>query len=227
MKKWIEAAASTNYDKLKTLLIKEQFLSMCPQNLAIRLNENPFENIKDLCDRAERFLHAHNQKLSTDNRKRLDGNKEQQADSTTDQRQRRTCYHCGKPGHIKAECRNEGGGNEQQCRKCKMYGHVTEACRSSGEFGGMMRTKRWSTGKLHKQERQYRNNNVSHPSKQEHGSIQDRLTIVQGKINGRVDNTLRDSGCTNICVNKKLVLPKQFTGRYRTCKMMGWNRTEV
>ena len=31
LEKWIEAAASTNYDKLKTLLIKEQFLSMCPQ----------------------------------------------------------------------------------------------------------------------------------------------------------------------------------------------------
>ena len=123
------------------------------------------------------------------------------------------CYNCGKSGRVKAECRNEGGDNKQWCRKCKMYGHVTEACRNSGEFGGVMRTKRRSTGKLHSQERQYRNNNVPHPSNLEHGSIQDKLSIVQGEINGRVGNTLRDSGCSTICVNRKFVRPQQFTGR--------------
>ena len=65
-----------------------------------------------MCGQAERYLQAHNQRLSADS-----------------QRQQRECYNCGKLGHTKAECRNKGGGKEQRFKKCNMYGHLVEACR--------------------------------------------------------------------------------------------------
>ena len=150
LEQWIELAKATDYEKLKTLLIKEQFLNICNKQLAMYLNEQPFKGMKEMCDRAERYLQAHSQKLTTDNERKSEGIKRPASDINTEQRQSNTrqqqpkdCYNCGKLGHISSQCRNEGGGNEQQCKRCKRFGRLAETCRSSGEFAGTMRTKGW------------------------------------------------------------------------------------
>ena len=214
--KWIQTAAATNYNLLKTLIIKEQFLDMCPKNVAIYLNESPTVNIKDLCERAERFLQAHNQKLNMEYQSKpvRDGGQERELKED----QRRVCYNCGKPGHIKAKCRNEGGDNEQQCSKCKMFGHLAEVCRNSSEFSGMLGTKRWCTVNAYKQGN--RHTKITNPKNEEERVTQENLKVVKGNVNHHIADTLRDSGCSTICVNKKLILPRQLTGRYRKCKLM-------
>ena len=52
----------------------------------------------------------------------------------------------------------------------------------------------------------------------------DILKPTKGRINGHVATTLRDTGCTTVCVNDKLVLPKQRTGRYKTCTLIDGTR---
>ena len=126
---------------------------MCNKHLAIYLKEKPFVNMQEMCDRAERYLEAHKQKLANDNEQKAEetnglntDSHTEQRQSYTEQRQRKNCYNCGKLGHVRSNCRNKGGGNEQECNKCKMFGHLAETCRNTSEFGGMMRTRRLRHG---------------------------------------------------------------------------------
>ena len=90
LEKWIELAKARDYEKLKTLLIKEQFLNICNKQLAMYLNEHPFKGMKEMCDRMERYLQAHSQKLTTDNERKSEGIKTPASDINTEQRQSNT-----------------------------------------------------------------------------------------------------------------------------------------
>ena len=61
---------------------------------------------------------------------------------------------------------------------------------------------------------------VKQHEEQETTDSQNRLKPVKGIINGHMVDTLRDSGCSTICMDKKLVQPNQLTGRYQTCRLM-------
>ena len=62
-----------------------------------------------MCSKAERYLHAHGQNFATNDHQTQPESKSD-GEITTNQRQRKECYNCGKPGHIRSECRNERGG---------------------------------------------------------------------------------------------------------------------
>ena len=97
----------------------------------------------------------------------------------------------------------KGGGKEQRCKKCNVYGHLAEACRK--EFAGAIQ--------------------VQYCSKQaQDGDTRtefDRsLKTVKGRVGKYVVNTLRDSGCTTICVDRKFIDDDQLTGEYKKCKLI-------
>ena len=50
--------------------------------------------------------------------------------------------------------------------------------------------------------------------------MSNRFQPAKGKVNNHVVNTVRDTGCSTVCVNKKLVLPEQFTGRHKMCDLI-------
>ena len=56
------------------------------------------------------------------------------------------------------------------------------------------------------------NNNTRMRHRKNIVNIKDGLHPVKGMINNHVADTLRDTGCTTVCVNKKLVLSEQLTG---------------
>ena len=103
-----------------------------------------------------------------------------------------------------------------------MFRHLAEVCRNSSEFSGMLGTKRQCTVNAYKEEN--RHTKITNPMNEEERGTQENLKVVKGKVNHHIADTLRDSGCSTICVNKKLILPRQLTGRHRTCKLM--DRTE-
>ena len=100
------------------------------------------------------------------------------------------------------------------------FGHKAETSRANTEFGGMLKT----TQRTNPQRTANNTINTGHCNKQGKKASVTKLKPAKGKINGRRVTTLRDSGCTTICVNKSLVLPTQLTGKYRMCKMMDGTR---
>ena len=129
---------------------------MCPQSLAVHLKERSVTNVTQMCTQADRFLQARKQKLF-DNQGKVESNNKEDSDSQTDQKHKKDCYNCGKLGHIRAECRNEGGGNEQKCNNRNMYGHLEETCRNKKESGRFMRTRCISNRRRRDIKTQYKN----------------------------------------------------------------------
>ena len=232
--KWMELADATDYDKLKTLFIKEQFLNACNLKLATYLKVQPFVGITEMCERSERYLQAHSEKLKNSNQRKSEGTKAtegssntnhglsntDQIPSNTEQRRSKDCYNCGKVGHIRAECRNEGGGNQQLCSKCNKFGHLAEICRNNGAFTGMMTTTKWVKRTKRLQSKTHNNTNARQDKEHQKTYSRQGLKPLKGIINGHIVDTLGDSGCTTICVNEKLVQTHQLTGQYQVCKMI-------
>ena len=81
-----------------------------------------------MCAQAERFLEAHGKTLHSNKQNGTERTKKTD-DKRLQQGKTRICFNCQKEGHVKAECRNKGGGMEQQCSQCKLYGHLAEVCR--------------------------------------------------------------------------------------------------
>ena len=217
--RWLETAGVSTYDAMKHLIVKEQFLNMCPQSLSVHLKERPYVDLTDMCAQADRYVEAHKQKMVNIPRKIDEYNKDME-NSMVEQRNKKDCYNCGKLGHVRAACRNEVGGNEQKCYNCNRYGHLEETCRNKKEFAGFMRKRSINTRKQHDKKIQHNTDNAGKMQSKEHTYTKNRPKTVKGKINNQVVDTLRDTGCSTICVKRRLVLPEQLTGQYKKCELI-------
>ena len=209
LNQWMKMAEVTTLETLKDLIIREQFAYSCPRDLDIYLKEKEFISMDDMCEQSERFLEAHSKTLRNNNTRnevhgtshsKLKTHKDTERDkeSMTEPRQVRECFNCHKTGHIKAECRNQYGGNEQYCTHCKLYGHVAEVCRNSKVIAGTMQVHHDKQGK----------------------KLNTGLKTTRGMVGNQGADVLRDSGCNSVCVDRKFVSDNQLTGEYKVCKLM-------
>jgi len=212
---WVEMAKATNFDKLKELILREQFIQVCPSELAVFLKEREFHSTSQMCMDSERFLEAHGIQLCQNNAysnkyKDDTGKKSFSSSVKTQQQQDETyrsgkeCFNCHKLGHTRSECRNKGGGNEQICTSCKLYGHTTDICRNKS-VAASLQTKEKPQDSCYA---------VSCSD-----SYEERLGCVKARVGDRVVTALRDSGCSTICVDRKLVRDDQLTGETKVCKL--------
>ncbi|XP_077987486.1 uncharacterized protein LOC144442090 [Glandiceps talaboti] len=120
--RWTALAKVENkYEKLKDMLVREQFLSCCDKDLSLFLREREIANINDMTEYADRFREAREQvgpKEQVKSQKNtFQGQKFVSAKSNAVGRQtgsqeidttRRTgikrCFSCGKTGHISVNC---------------------------------------------------------------------------------------------------------------------------
>ena len=101
LERWIELAKVTkSYEGLKALMVKEQYLSTCPREMAIHLKERKLETLTELGDVAENYAEAH----ATDIVFGLDPKvpKIRSAQSSP-----RRCYRCGQAGDVSFQCSQE------------------------------------------------------------------------------------------------------------------------
>ena len=113
--RWVKLPKTEKtHEAIPYLFVRQQFISSCPDDLAVQLRKRNLPNLKELTEVAEQFLVAHEKAL----------------------------YSSGKPGsNLKLASQNvalltnskeSGSGKMIQCFNCKGYGHKASACRKPG-----------------------------------------------------------------------------------------------
>ena len=107
-----------NYDGLRDLILREQFLSVSNRNLVLFLKERKIKSVTEMVELAEQYNEAHSVSDNTDKQpflNRLEGKpgvirKDNfRSPGSDDPRQQRVlkdrvCYGCGKSDHIIQDC---------------------------------------------------------------------------------------------------------------------------
>lgn len=226
--RWMEMAqVEREFDSLYNLIVEEQFVGKCATDLSVYLKEKSFENLEEMAEQADRFLMAHNKEMATGKDKSRPAAKASTVHPSN--RAVKECFNCRRLGHVKTECRDRGGGKEARCTKCSKYGHEMSECRSSRGIVATTITRRpvfkVKTPDIQKEqavEEQSVGKKVDElDNSNEEGiavvedneqTVEEKMQVMYTKVKGKLVSTLRDTGCSTICVNSELVGPDQLTG---------------
>ena len=110
--KWLELSGSSpqNFDALVDLIVKEQFINACSEDLAMYLLERGPKDLVELTSWAQKYLIAHKEQLgkskATVQPRRADQKKTTQSKPDSSQGRQRLlqCYRCRGFGHRQSEC---------------------------------------------------------------------------------------------------------------------------
>ena len=110
--KWLELSGSSpqNFDALVDLIVKEQFINACSEDLAMYLLERGPKDLVELTTWAQKYLIAHKEQLgkskATVQPRRVDQKKTTQSKPDSSQGRQRLlqCYRCHGFGHRQSEC---------------------------------------------------------------------------------------------------------------------------
>ncbi|XP_064475154.1 uncharacterized protein LOC135389103 [Ornithodoros turicata] len=143
--RWLELSnTKKEYEEVKVLMLREQFLSQCEPGLAVFLRERKDKSLQELAERAEQYMNARghtNLCKKPTGREKVElsakpFDKQDKANGKKPSKESRACFLCGCTGHIAAECRSfSGSGQFQKCTKCGKRGHLSWKCRSTQEAG--------------------------------------------------------------------------------------------
>ena len=110
--KWLELSGSSpqNFDALVDLIVKEQFINACSEDLAMYLLERGPKDLVELTTWAQKYLIAHKDQLGKSKvavqPRRVDQKKTTQSKLDSSQGRQRSlqCYRCRGFGHRQSEC---------------------------------------------------------------------------------------------------------------------------
>ena len=110
--KWLELSGSSpqNFDALVDLIVKEQFINACSEDLAMYSLERGPKDLVELTTWAQKYLIAHKEQLgkskATVQPRRVDQKKTTQSKPDSSQGRQRSlqCYRCRGFGHRQSEC---------------------------------------------------------------------------------------------------------------------------
>ena len=215
--RWIEMAKiPKTYDGLFDLILRDQLLHICNQELAIFLRQNVPKTASEMCKLADQFSESRfanavhlcfKPSKKPPNKDSAQSKDKQNKPLEKPQHfvplSERKCYFCEKKGHIATNCPNKSKGkfsgaviesNDQELNvNCSaLIMHQNPSVDSWVSDKTMI-----LTSACHSNEKQ--------------------MPISAGYVNGHPVTLLRDSGCRNIVVRKSLVQAGQFTGEKVTC----------
>ena len=110
--KWLELSGSSpqNFNALVDLIVKEQFINACSEDLAMYLLERGPKDLVELTTWAQKYLIAHKEQLgkskATVQPRRVDQKETTQSKPDSSQGRQRSlqCYRCHGFGHRQSEC---------------------------------------------------------------------------------------------------------------------------
>ena len=191
--KWLELSGSSpdNFDALVDLIVKEQFINACSEDLAMYLLERGPKDLVELTTWAHKYLIAHKEQLgkskATVQPRCVDQKKTTQSKPDSSQGRQRLlqCYRCRGFGHRQSECGTKiSPGKDQKGSSTPDPGvirrRVVPKDRPTviGQYTVLFCRAQSNDGQTY---------------------------VGVGKLNGRPVKVLRDTGCTGMIVDRALV----------------------
>ena len=132
--KWLELSGSStaNFDALVDLIVKEQFINACSEDLAMYLLERGPKDLVQLTTWAQKYLIAHKEELGKSNAtvqpRCADQKKTIQSKPDTSQGRQRSlqCYRCHSFGHRQSECGTKISPGKDQKGSSTPVSHSSE-----------------------------------------------------------------------------------------------------
>ncbi|XP_064469691.1 uncharacterized protein LOC135384419 [Ornithodoros turicata] len=228
--RWIELASiKKEYGDLRDLMLSEQFLKDCRQDLALYLKERKSKTTAELLELADHFQQAQRQtrlgRQVTSDPKRPETQGRANADNPTgskgNSRPFVKCFLCNKIGHRAADCRSNFSRNQRStsCWKCGKNGHRANDCSNQPTAG--------SQSSCFVTEEQAVPGNAPYVELKDGTQVPvvnalssratmfqgNGLPVVPGEVEGQHVKVLRDTGSNTVVVRKSLMREGSFTGK--------------
>ena len=143
LQRWVELAkVDQTYEGLSVLIIREQYLSICPPDLALFLKERSLKDLDELATIAERYYEAHTETFAA---------KQRSSDVRVNTKGPKKCYKCGSETHLAKTCSRESRLTStdvkrspsktttfpRSCFICGKSGHLARNCFQRVKTAGM------------------------------------------------------------------------------------------
>ncbi|GFO14924.1 gypsy retrotransposon integrase-like protein 1 [Plakobranchus ocellatus] len=237
--RWIELSKTDkSYEKLKDLIVREQFMDACPEDLATSLREKDIPTLERVAREADLFLKARNRKLCDQPRKLFQGNARPLIDSVRPLEPEKKLNGGQRSGEAKTSV-----ADQRSCFKCKKTGHIARYCTAvdsttkKAGAGVVVNTTEVNTAEVRKPAESPTMevtddlqsevesgmlklaSGKSIPVMTNCAALRDLeksrslgLPVLKGEIGGREVDVMRDTGCEGVVVRKQLVDASQVTG---------------
>jgi len=237
--RWIQLVEiEQTFQGLKELMIREQFLHVSEDHLALYLRERSSRGLAKLVELADLYLDAqlpqlHRPKSFKDrklvqscpkghNNARPDRPQQEarESDNVSDRRgghlqSERVCYSCGQPGHIRKDCKRKparsGSSNRTNfASSCRVLSVDKSDCHHDIAVEGTLDL-RCGCKLPYVGCLALRSTVVP-------GDLE--LPVCSGTVNGRTVSVLRDTDCTMAVIRRTLVTAEQLTSRFKYHRMI-------
>ena len=223
--KWLELSGSSSgdFDAIVDLIVREQFINACSEELAVYLLERGPKDLVELTTLAQQYLITHKQQLggktkSTVQPKCAERRRQTQSKLDTTQGWKRSlqCYRCQGYGHRQSEYPTKASPSKDQKSSTpvgqsnwKKTRAMVARSNEDGEeaFTCMNVEKPRSSGNSKKS-----NSNKSTSEDEaiysaacRAQSNDDQICIEVGRLNGRPVKLLQDTGCIGMIVDRALL----------------------
>ena len=223
--KWLELSGSSpqNFDALVDLIVKEQFINACSEDLAMYLLERGPKDLVELTTWAQKYLIAHKEQLgkskATVQPRRVDQKKttHSKPDSSQGRQRLLQCYRCRGFGHRQSECGTKiSPGKDQkgsstpvsqssQKKTRAMVAQLDEDGEKAFTCVEVEGTGSRSNSKKSGTEGSTNSDRAVYSAVCRAQSNDGQTYVGVGKLNGRPVKVLRDTGCTGMIVDRALV----------------------
>ena len=248
--KWRELSkVKKDYACLENMILGEQFLSMCSEDLACYLKErkSDFKSSVEMAHAAERYLDAHSRSMCAKQRQEDTSGISDKSNMFNSQNSYKSgqtehvnkgplkCFLCNKTGHLARDCRTIQESRPQKAASAQVFsrgfisnqkdpGSNYDKDQEKSSVAGHTDVTDLKEFLSMADELVLANGDVvpivsGFCIPHEKLSLSDSLPVADGYVGKIPIKVLRDSGCTSAAVREDLVQPGQMTGKVHVCKL--------